>query len=101
MNTLAQQLHDKATRGIELSAEEQLILDNWYAEQDRLEGELLTPKRPIPDLNKLRTQVDDALAQLSAVVQRNQELITQNEVIRRDILALQRQLSQPSIPQSV
>jgi hypothetical protein len=99
MNTLAQQLHDKATRGIELSQEEQTILDDWYAEQDKLEGELLASTRPMPDLDKLRSQVDDALTQLSAVVQRNQQLIIQNEVIRHDILALQRQLSQLPIPE--
>jgi hypothetical protein len=99
MNTLAQQLHDKATRGIELSQEEQAILDDWYAEQDKLELELLAPQRPIPDLDKLRAQVDDALAQLSAVVQRNQQLIIQNEAIRRDIVALQKQLSQLPVPQ--
>lgn len=40
-NIRAQQLHDKATRGLELTAQEQAELDAWYAAQDTAEQRLL------------------------------------------------------------
>jgi len=35
--TNLQELHDRATRGLALTAAEQIQLDNWYAEQDEAE----------------------------------------------------------------
>jgi hypothetical protein len=37
----AKQLHDRATRGETLSAEEQKQLENWYASQDTAESKML------------------------------------------------------------
>ena len=43
---LAQRLHDTATRGGSLSAEEQALLEAWYAGQDREEAAALGQDRP-------------------------------------------------------
>jgi uncharacterized protein YlxW (UPF0749 family) len=90
---IAQQLHDKATRGIALSVEEQARLEVWYAAQDRKESAVLrvtnTPKR----LATLHTHIETTLAQLQTVTQRIQELTAQNEAMRREIAVLQRQLA--------
>jgi hypothetical protein len=34
---LGRQLHDRATRGEELSKEDQILLEAWYEAQDRVE----------------------------------------------------------------
>lgn len=99
-NELAKQLHDKVTRGIALSAAEQAQLEVWYAQQDQEEGALLTQARPPQTLVALQTQVDTAVSQLLVVTQRIQELVAQNDVLRRDVATLQQQLMQRSTIQS-
>ena len=63
-----QQLHDKATRGMALSAEEQAQLAAWYAEQDQQEDALFKSTGASPHLAVLHAQVETALAQLLTVV---------------------------------
>ena len=92
LDELAQQLHDKATRGLALSAEEQARLEAWYAEQDQQERAVLGPTGSSQRLATLHTQVETALAQLLTVTQRIQELTVHNETLRREIAVLQRQL---------
>ena len=96
---LAQQLHDKATLGESLSAEEEALLQQWYARQDQDEDAMLTRTVPPESVAALQTQVDAALAQLLTVSQRIQVLTAENEAVRRDIAALQRLLSQRSTAQ--
>lgn len=91
---LAKQLHDKATRGIALSTAEQAKLEAWYAQQDTEENAILARTTPPQTLVTLQVQVDTAVAQLLTVTQRIQELVAQNDALRRDIAALQRQLAQ-------
>ncbi len=97
---LVKQLHDKATRGIALSLTEQTQLDAWYAQQDQEEGALLAQTPPPQALAILQAQVDTAVAQMLAATQHLQELVVHNETLRRDIAALQQQLSSPSPEQS-
>ena len=92
IDELAKQLHDKATRGLALSAEEQAQLEAWYTEQDQQERAVLGPMGSSPRLATLHTQVETALAQLLTVTQRIQELTVHNETLRREIAVLQRQL---------
>ena len=92
LDELAQQLHDKVTRGLALSAEEQARLEAWYTEQDRQERAVLGPTGSSQRLATLHTQVETALAQLLTVTQRIQELTVHNETLRREIAVLQRQL---------
>ncbi|MFO1433126.1 MAG: hypothetical protein U1F76_23980 [Candidatus Competibacteraceae bacterium] len=90
----AAQLHDKATRGIPLSAEEQAELDAWYAEQDRAEDQLLGPANTSKPLNDLHVPVEQALTRLLKTAQQIQYLATQNDALRRKIAALQNHLAQ-------
>jgi hypothetical protein len=92
LDELAKQLHDKATRGLALSAEEQAQLEAWYTEQDQREHAILSPTGSSQRLATLHTQVETALAQLLTVTQRIQELTVHNETLRREIAVLQRQL---------
>src|SRR5215510_9656332 len=92
LDELAQQLHDKATRGVALSAEEQAQLEAWYAVQDQQERAVLGPMGSSQRLATLHAQVETALAQLLTVTQRIQELTVHNETLRREIAILQRQL---------
>ncbi|MBM4254702.1 MAG: hypothetical protein FJ147_02265 [Deltaproteobacteria bacterium] len=100
MTDLGKQLHDKATRGSALSSDEQAQLDAWYVQQDQEEEELLSQTSSSATLTTLQTQVDTGVARLLAVTQRIQEIETHNEMLRRDIAALQRQLPHPSPVQS-
>jgi len=92
LDELAKQLHDKATRGLALTAEEQAQLEAWYTEQDQQERAVLGPIGSSQRLATLHIQVETALAQLLNVTQRIQELTVHNETLRREIAVLQRQL---------
>jgi hypothetical protein len=62
------QLHDRATRGEELSSDEQKLLEVWYSAQDLAEIEVLglaTKEETAAD--SPQPQVDSALAQLTIV----------------------------------
>ena len=95
-DNVGKQLHDKATRGLSLSAPEQNQLDAWYAEQDTAENALLAPTLLSPQLATIRTQVETTLAQLLTVTQHIQELTAQNDAVRREIALLQHQLAHTS-----
>lgn len=99
-DNLAKQLHDRATRGETLSAEEQTQLENWYAREDNAENRALGSTVADKTLTTLQAQVDAALAQLMTVVKRIQEVASENESLRREIAALRRQLAHLLTPQS-
>jgi hypothetical protein len=86
------QLHDRATRGEELSSEEQAQLENWYALQDSAETQALGLAPDEDRLGALQAQVEAALTELMAVTRRSQETSSENEALRREIIALRRQL---------
>ena len=88
----SQQLHDRFTRGEILTAAEQTLLGQWYADQDREEeARLATP--PAQRLVRLRSEIDEGLAQLAVLTQRLQTLTSENETVRQEIATLQRQLA--------
>jgi hypothetical protein len=95
---VARQLHDQATRGAVLSAAEQERLEAWYAQQDQAEGTLLAGA-PSPTLAVLQAQVNDALAQLVTLTQHLQTLAAENNNLRCEVAALQRQLAQKRVAQ--
>ncbi len=100
MDELARQLHDRATRGDSLSAEERVLLDQWYARQDQEEGAALAAAVPPASAAALQTQVDAALAQLVTATRRIQTLAAENEAVRKEIADLQRQLARNPAVQS-
>ena len=89
---LAKQLHDRATRGEPLAAEEQAQLEKWYALQDNAESKALGLTAAEKTLAAMQAQVDAALAQLMTVTKRIQEIAAENETLRGEITALRRQL---------
>lgn len=87
------QLHDKATRGLQLSTEEHAQLDAWYTEQDQQERTALATADASQRLAMLQTNISTVLAQILSATQRIQELSIQNQALRQEITALQHQLS--------
>ena len=77
-NDVGEQLHDRATRGVELTAEEQAQLNEWYAEQDRVEAAVLSRPTSAQPLDALHAQVDRVMVQLDDVTQRIQTLSAEN-----------------------
>jgi peptidoglycan hydrolase CwlO-like protein len=88
-----QELHDKATRGIALSANEQARLEAWYAEQDATEQALLFRGQSPSKVAELQTQVDSVLAQISVTAERIQQIAAQNEALKSEIAQLQQRLT--------
>ena len=88
-----QELHDKATRGIALSAEEQARLEAWYTEQDAVEQSLLSGGQSSSKVAELQTQVDSVLTQISATAERIQQIAAQNEALKSEIAQLQQRLT--------
>jgi predicted nucleic acid-binding Zn-ribbon protein len=93
-DNLVQQLHNKATRGEPLSAEEKAQLEQWYARLDREESEMLSGTSTLPEIATLQAQVEDAVAQLVTTAQSIQALTAENEAVRREIADLKQQLAQ-------
>jgi hypothetical protein len=95
---IARELHDRATRGTPLSAQDQAELEQWHALQDQREAGTLARAVPPGDLIKLRNDIERALAQLGSVTQRVQALASDNEALKQEIATLQRQLKQNAQP---
>ena len=94
-----EQLHDRATRGEALSAEERAQLLAWYARLDREESATFDRASPAASLALLRTQIETALAQLATLTQRIQTLSGENATLRQEIVSLQVQLARKLTPQ--
>jgi hypothetical protein len=92
MNEELQQLHDRATRGLPLTRDEQAALDAWYTEQDQREAEALARPATSPALAELRIQVQAAAARLVADTRRIEALTVENDELRHEIAALQQEL---------
>jgi hypothetical protein len=90
---LGQDLHDRATRGEQLSPENQMQLDVWYAARDRAEMETLRGTMQVQDSALLQTQVDVAMEQLTALSRRIQKTAAENAALRREITILRRRLA--------
>jgi peptidoglycan hydrolase CwlO-like protein len=90
---LGKQLHDRATRGETLSAQERASLETWYAAQDRAEMTALNLTTP-ETVAVLQAQVDSVLEQLETAAKRIQELARENDRLRSEIAVLHRRLAQ-------
>ena len=93
MSTL-QELHDRATRGQPLTAAEQTHLDEWYAQQDTEENALINGTQTPQTIEGLQAQIKTALTQVAIITQQIQELMHQNEELRREVAGLKNQLTQ-------
>jgi hypothetical protein len=94
LDVLGPQLHHRSTLDEPLSAEEQVLLDTWYAEQDAIEAAILAKSQVVlPDLNELQGAIDRTLTQLSLSVQQLQTITQQNKSLRKENAQLKQQLT--------
>jgi peptidoglycan hydrolase CwlO-like protein len=93
-DTHGRQLHDRATRGEALSVEERTQLEEWYAHHDRDEAHDLGLEKTQRRASDLQAQIDAALAQLTTLTKRIQEIAAENDALRQEIAALRRQVPQ-------
>jgi hypothetical protein len=89
-----EQLHDRATRGQPVSADERAQLQAWYARLDGEEAAKLDQPAPPAELAQLHIQIETSLAELGKVTQRVQTLTSENATLRREIAVLESQLPQ-------
>ena len=90
---IGQKLHDRATRGEPLTAEEQALLQNWYTRLDQEEAAQLSAA-PVPSrLADLQSSVQQATAQVVEQAQRIEALTAENAQLRQEIVSLQRLLT--------
>jgi hypothetical protein len=89
---LGKVLHDKATRGITLSAEEQVQLQSWYDEQDAQEVAMYAAVPEVTGVAILQAQIDATLTQLISMTRRIQAVMLENKALRQEIEGLRRQL---------
>lgn len=91
-NDLGKDLHDRSTRGEQLSDDEQGQLDSWYEYQDNLEDNILGTGAEKKTITRLQSQIEVALTQLIAITNRIQEVASENETLRQEISSLRHQL---------
>ena len=99
--TNLQELHDRATRGLALTAAEQIQLDNWYAEQDEAEHRRFASAATTQNIAGLQAQIKAGLAQVVLVTQQIQDLMHQNEELQGEVTSLKNQLTQRLTAQTV
>jgi hypothetical protein len=97
--TTEQELHDRATRGQPLTDIEKAQLAAWYAQQDEVENNLINSVKTPETTEVLQAQIKAALGQVAVMTQRIQDLMRQNEELRREIASLKHQLTrQVTVP---
>jgi hypothetical protein len=101
--TPEQRLHDRATRGEILSAEEQAQLDAWYSALEHDEMQVLFGRggssQPevgsgISSLVQLQQQIDTLLVQIATTTVRIQELSEQNKHLRNEVSKVRRKVAE-------
>ena len=90
---ISRHLHDRATRGEDLTTDEEAQLVAWYAEQDRLEADGLVIPDEAPSLSVLKLQVDEAISQLRSTARQIEDVAAENDAIRQEIAVLQDRLA--------
>jgi hypothetical protein len=93
-DTQLQHLHDRATRGDQLTTEEQTALNEWYARQDQVESQLLHGLAISGSVVDLQSQVAATAVQLEVVTQHIREVMTENQHLRDEVAVLQQRLAQ-------
>ena len=88
---LVQQLHDRATRGQQLSPEEEAQLAAWYAELDRAETADLGLSQAASE-STLPARIEKTLVEISSAAQRIRELDRKAKEIEQENAALRARL---------
>jgi hypothetical protein len=82
-----QVLHDRATRGLPLTAEEQAQLTDWYAALDRDEA-ASSANHVYHSAAELRAEIAVAAHRLLLTAKHIDELIAQNDALRGELATL-------------
>ncbi len=98
LDSLGLELHNKATRGQELSTEEETLLKAWYADQDKAENKMLNPFDAENKAASLQEQVETTLAQIITITRQIEKTSAENEMLRREIASLRQQLAVTASP---
>lgn len=89
----ALRLHDRASRGEDLTAEESLQLEAWYSAQDAAEArELGSENNPFSFFSRIQETLDG----VAETARRIQQTMKENDSLRREIDRLRTELSQQS-----
>ena len=108
---LGKQLHDKYTRGIPLSSDEQEQLENWYEYHDNLEQVVFDTalhtkmkeyQQTIADQGqkKLWDQIEASFIHLAKMTKRIQEIAAENDILRQEVSRLRAQVGLLPIQQA-
>jgi hypothetical protein len=97
---IGKQLHDRATRGQSLTAEERKFLDEWYRRLDEEEAQQLAKTATAPNQRATHAEIDKLLAQLVLSAQRMQAVAAENEKLRQEIEDLHRRLAEKQTARS-
>jgi hypothetical protein len=95
-DVVGRQLHDRASRGGSLSANERQQLEEWLLAQDHAESNLLSSKGDAPTLADLRSQIDAALEKVAVVTGNIRQLSEGNDVLRNEVGTLRNRLADHS-----
>ena len=89
-DTSAQNLHDQATRGGELTEAERVWLEAWYAQKDQEEAALLgaSASSSHTAINNMRDEFALAIKRLREKSEQLEAQATENDVLRREVDAL-------------
>lgn len=87
-------LHDRATRGQSLTAEERNLLTEWYRQLDEEEAQQFAEAQSASPSMDTQADIDNLLAQLALSAQRMRILAAENDRLRCEIDELHRQLAQ-------
>ncbi len=94
-------LHNRATRGASLTAEEQKKLVAWYEAQDQAEMEKLNLPAAAETDASLQSEIDSTLLRIAAVTRSIQEIFSENKALREEITVYRRKLDHQTMARAV
>jgi hypothetical protein len=98
---LGAKLHDRATTGGQLSAEEQEQLRRWYDAKDREEAEMLRANRKslLTD-GEINERIREALTVIQTLLKKIEETEAENESLKQEIAELRKRATAQPIPKA-
>jgi len=90
---LGAQLHHRAVLGEELTADERMQLEAWYAKQDLAELEAFSRSGGNFDAAALRADIDAALRRLEMLTGQVRRVSDENERLHAEISVLQQRVA--------
>ncbi len=86
-DNIAQRLHDRATRGESLSADERAVLDAWYAQQDAEERQQLATGR-LENETSLHERIKDTLVRMTILTRKMEESLAESKQLQEELTTI-------------